>query len=152
MKSVLVKIGLSAAYFPAVFKISEQESNRWQNTLDICRDIANETESYGTPILFVLLPGPFQVNKDQFYNAVESFGLDPDSVDLDQPSRIMDSLFAGAGLNLIDPLEQIRLKAKTGMTLYGRIDGHFSPEGHAVTAEIILPIIEMELSNRIEGL
>lgn len=143
----LAKLGLTKLYFPPVFDVQEQESSRWKITAEICEDIQNEFHKYGIPVFFVLLPSSYQVHEDIFREYAEGFDVDPATVDLRQPGRLLKEVFLQKGVLLVDVLEHMRGKVKLGEQMYGTIDRHFNENGHRVVAEYILPTVESFLTD-----
>lgn len=137
----LSKAGLTAYYFPDVFSLSSSESTRWDTTTSICKLIADEFEKYKTQCFFVLLPAPYQVHAEIFYNYIRGFGIKRNLVDLEQPNKILKEKFGLNGLELLDPLIFMREKAYEGLRMYGKIDNHFNITGHEVMANYLTPII-----------
>jgi hypothetical protein len=138
----LAKLGLTPMYFPAVFKISEEASDRWDVSTAICRDIYEEFRRRGAGTLFVLIPAPYQVDQAAFARYVEAFNIDVASVDLELPNKLLARRFSEASLRLVDPLPQMRLRHEAGVQLYGVVDRHLNAEGHRVLAETLLPVVK----------
>lgn len=59
----------------------------------------------------------------------------------------MKALFESDSLLLVDPLEYMREKAKTGIKMFGTIDSHLNVSGHKIVAEYITPVIESFVVN-----
>jgi len=150
-QTIRSRIGLTAAYFPSVFMLSEKDSKRWQITVEICQEIEHVFAENGTPVFFVLLPAPYQVHKDEFYRYVEMFDIKLDSVYIDQPNTILGDMFESKSLHLIDPLKHMRKIAEHGQVMYGHIDNHFNECGNRVVAEYIIEIVEEYLLYQLEG-
>ena len=64
--------------------------------------------------------------------------------------HLLRESFSEAGLHLLDPLTHMRERAAEGLSMYGSIDRHFSEDGHRVTAEFILPVVEEYLRMALE--
>ena len=146
-KSLLIKVGLSAEYFPPYFEKSNAASNIWKTTSDICASIDALFDSHETPVLFVLLPTPYQVHQEIFQDYVQSFGIDKTKIDLEQPNKLLSDLLKGKKITLLDPLEFMRYNASKGGNLYGKIDNHFNENGHNFIAQYLQPFIENVLLN-----
>jgi hypothetical protein len=87
----------------------------------------------------VLIPTDFQVDKPTFDGYVSGFGIDPATVDLDQPTRRLLEEFAERKLQVVDALPKFRELSATGNVLYGDIDPHLSAAGHRALADLLLP-------------
>ena len=90
----------------------------------------------------MLIPASYQVNKKTFDWYLNAFEIDPALVDLDQPSKILTAELTRRNLKVIDTTEALRRAYNTGAgELYGKIDPHFSPKGHQIVAETLIPYI-----------
>lgn len=147
-QAFLMKVGLTAYYFPRIFYLSEKESGRWDVTADICKKIKDELSKYDIPGFFVLLPAAYQIDEERFSQYVSGFNIPRKSVDLMQPNILLKTSFEQRGLALIDVLEFMRQKQKEGFKMYSRIDGHLNKEGHKAVADYLTPIIELYLSKK----
>ena len=88
--------------------------------------------------LFLLIPGSYQVDEAEFNRFQKMFKIDPASIDLDQPSRLITQEFSARGLTVLDSTGTLRAATLSGNAdLYGRIDNHFSAEGHEVVARYL---------------
>jgi hypothetical protein len=140
-EALLMRLGLVAEYFPAELMRREAGSPRWVVTANICRDIAEVARQHGLPTLFVLLPTPFQVDREEFWRFVRGFGIDPATVDLEQPNRLVAAELRARGLRFVDVLPAFRDAHRAGRRLYGRVDRHLSPAGHELLARVLEPIV-----------
>jgi hypothetical protein len=139
LDNVRMKVGLHPLDFPREFMRSEQTSQRWDVTADICHDIRELAKRSGARALFVLIPTDFQVDEATFTAYVNGFGIDPTAVDLDQPIRRLLEEFAERDLDVVNALPKFRELSDAGKVLYGDIDPHLSPEGHRALADLLLP-------------
>jgi hypothetical protein len=147
-KWLRMKLGLSPYYFPDVFMTETRSSACWSTTAEVCRSIHDEFSRHGTPCFFVLLPPDYQTDERIFHSYMKSLNVDVASVDLEQPNRILQRLCKASSLLLIDPLEHMRAKTKTGVTMYGYIDSHLNAQGHRVVAEYLVPIIRPMIAEK----
>ena len=145
---LLMRLGLSAEFFPDEFYRSEAASPRWEITADILADIAHAAAEVGTPTLIVLLPTVFQVESEIFEEYLLGFGIDRTRVDLGQPNRLLREALRDRGLNVVDLLPPLQEAHERGTRLYGRIDRHLSAEGHYVIAGYLEPIVATYLGRR----
>ncbi|MDD5218034.1 MAG: hypothetical protein PHN49_11295 [Candidatus Omnitrophica bacterium] len=138
MQFILTRVGLTANYFPEIFLKSEKGSPKWRIQTEICEKIRDEFQNQNTPVTFVFLPAVYQVQQDDFHSFLRNFNIPFDSVDLEQPNRMLAALFKEKSLAFIDPLEAMRKQAKNGALLYGKTDAHLTRAGHRVVAETII--------------
>lgn len=141
---LLQSMGLTSRYFPAVFDISQADSDRWEVTTRVCKKIRSEFGAEGIPVKFVLIPTTYQVNTRIMQEYIQDFDINMDSVDLKQPNRILAELFARDSLSLFDPLDFFEAKTQNGEILYGRFDAHFNAEGHRAMADYLMSIFTEE--------
>ena len=142
------KLGLTTYDFPEVFLLREADSAKWEVTAGICRDIAEVAASYGVPVLFVLVPTYYQVDRTKFDRFVRAVGLDSTAVDLVQPNRLLTDALRALDLDVLDPLRALQTAHRNGLKVTGDVDWHLSPDGHAVVARYIEPAVVALLGNR----
>ncbi len=137
LETLRMRLGLTPAYLPAGVLRTEASSPRWKVTAETCRDIAELAAAQGTPSVFILVPASYQVDEDVFKTYLKGFNIDPEKVDLDQPSNLLAQSLAAHELNVIDGLAFFRTVHAQGVRLYGEVDRHFTPEGHAALASLV---------------
>lgn len=146
--TLLMRLGLTAEYFPDEFRKREASSPRWKITADICEDIGAAAKASGLPLLIALIPAPFQVEREAFQEYVIGFGINPDSVDLDQPNRLLGTELRARGLWVVDPLVAFRRAAENGVPLFGPVDRHFTPQGHELLTTVLTTLLADSLARR----
>jgi hypothetical protein len=149
LHAILMRMGLTADDFPEEVLRKEATSTRWDVTADILADIAGLARRHGIPSLFVLIPAPLQVEPSVFQGYTRGFGLDPNALDLDQPSRLMRARLEGRGLAVLDVLPEFRAADRSGPRLYGTVDQHLSPRGHEVLERLVEPGVVALLRGRV---
>ena len=145
-RSLLVRQGLSAGYFPENLKAGFAGARDWEVTADILGEIADLAEARGVPTLFVLIPDHVQIHSDRLTSYVRDFGVNPGTIDVDQPDRIMAGKLSARGLRVVDAIGTFRAAAAAGNTLYGTVDPHLSPAGHQALWTLLRPILAEELA------
>ncbi len=140
-ETLLMHFGLTASYLPAVINVEAEKSEGWDITADIAADIAGLAEANGVRAYFVLIPAAYQVDQAVRRKYLTGFGVDPADVDFELPSRKLVAAFGDRGLVLIDLLADFRQASATGEQLYGKVDRHLSPRGHARLAAVLSPIL-----------
>jgi hypothetical protein len=140
--SVLRRLGLAEDTVPEIYQIAKRDSLVvWEVTSEIFLDIESRFVQAGTPVLFVLLPQSFQVEREVWQDWIRSAGVPVDSVDLELPNYVLANAFESRGMVLHDALYFLRVKAQEAEPLYGKVDRHFSPTGHEAMAEFLLETI-----------
>ncbi len=144
MRVPLARLGLTPLTFPSEFTVAGASGLDWETTAKVCEKIQGAFQDRETPVLFVLLPTPFQVHDDMLADYLSSFGIEPTSVDLELPNRMLASEFQKRRLKFVDVLPA--MQAQSGqMRMYGSVDQHFNENGHRVVAETIEPLAAAEL-------
>ena len=140
---LLMKLGLTAYYFPWNFFKSEKKSKRWEITANVCKEIHEEFSKYNIPLFFVLIPVHLQFDEGIFNKYLKNFDISKDEVDINQPQKILTELFQKYDIPYYDPYDYMRMKSdKNNITLYGAVDNHFNVNGHEVLSEFLFPIVK----------
>ena len=148
LQTLRMRWGLTAAYFPRVYRRSEADSPRWDNTAAICAEIAALARQRKVPVLFVLIPAPHQVDSRVFLDYVRGFDIDTTQVDLSQPTRRLEQSLKAKGLVVVDALPTFLEAHGRGLVLYGKVDNHLSPAGHETLAALLEPRVFQALGGR----
>ena len=138
-EAVRARLGLTAEEFPVDLLRHEAGSPRWSVTAEICRDIREAAAAHGVPVLFVLVPAPYQVDSTDFSQALREFKIEPGAVDLEQPNHLLAEEMHRYRLTVLDALPEFRRGANSGARLYGTVDRHLSREGHDVLERLVEP-------------
>jgi hypothetical protein len=139
-KTIRIMLGLSRAEVPNGLLTDFQDSPEWTVSADICQRIADVATAGGARTVFLLIPAVEQVDRQMFDDFTRAFAVDTSRIDLDQPNRILKDELESRGLEVIDLLPLMREAHGTGGRLYGRVDWHFTPRGHAIVASHLLPV------------
>lgn len=140
---LLMRAGLSARRFPTACLITERESERWRVTAEALRDIDGLARANDIPILFLLIPGAYQVDTDLGLKYASALGLSPSEIDLDQPSKRLLEEPALEDLEVIDATTSMRKALQeSGEPLHGAIDTHLSRAGHRFLADLVAARLE----------
>lgn len=147
-KQIRMRMGLSPEFFPLEYRRREATSPRWDNTADLLQRLAAEAAARGTPAVFVMVPPVFQVDSTLLAGEATSLGIPPESVDVNQPTRLLGSRLESRGLTVVDLVPALRAAHGRGAVLYGSIDRHFSPAGHQVLADTLVPLVAGAIERR----
>jgi hypothetical protein len=131
-EALRIRLGLSAADMPRSLRKARADAPEWEVTTDILAEIDSLARETGQPVLFTLIPSEYQVDRVLFDAHVGAFGLDASALDLDQPNRRLREVMEGRGLRVVDVLDDFREAHEAGVRVYGAVDPHLSPEGHAI--------------------
>lgn len=144
MQPLLARMGLTATTIPKVIFRSAANQEFWDITADICREIAANGMEQGVTTLFILIPPAYS-----FIDVpLKELGYDPQTMDLNQPYRIMKAKFEANRLQVVDLVPAFEEKHRAGWSCYGNIDSHFNAEGHRAAANAILPHALAELRKK----
>jgi lysophospholipase L1-like esterase len=136
LKFLLMRLGLSADYFPSTLMKSEASSTAWSTTADILKEVADRAAARRLHAVFVLLPSPEEADPAQAVATAKGFGIDPASFDTDQARVRLGEEMARRNLDVVDATPALRA-AISGRTpdVYGQVDNHLGKAGHRVVAE-----------------
>ena len=137
LELLLIRLDLTERYMPWGVQQENRDAEAWGVTANILADVASHGEKEGTPTLFVLIPSEHQVNPRALRQHAQAMGYDPDTLDPEQPSRIMTEEMQDRGLWSLDVLPALRAAHDDGRQVYGSVDPHFTPAGHEIVWEAI---------------
>ncbi len=149
LESLRIRLGMSPFFMPRTLLREMADAPAWGLTAEICAELAASAEAVSAPTLFVLLPAGYQVDRERFERHLALLDVEPDSVDLDQPSRLLRAALAGRGLEAADATPALVAAYERGeRDVFGRIDAHLSPAGHRVVADWLEPLVRERLVTR----
>jgi len=137
MVTLRMKLGLSTIYFPREYLAAEAHSPRWDNTANILAEIEDVASSHGVPTLFVLIPPQFQVDHKILDRHIRAFAIEPTKIRIDQPNELLGRRLRNRGMRVMDLTPMLREAVTDGVKPYGKVDSHFSAEGHALAWSVI---------------
>lgn len=85
-------------------------------------------------VVVLAIPDEVQVDRRLFDAVCARYGLDPAAYDLDLPQARLAAICRELGLELLDPLAEMRERTARGEVLYIPDDSHWNGEGNAVAA------------------
>lgn len=104
--------------------------------------LARLSHEEGFRTIFIVLPDKLQVDPRLLNAKASHFGVDPASLDVELPNRVVDAELEKFNIRYFDVLDC--MKGNAG--LYYRVDLHFTPSGHAMVArclqDTLLPAID----------
>ena len=140
LESLRMRAGLHAMQFPEAYVTSIAETPRWDVTADLCLRIAQVAEEHGVRTVFVLIPDAIQVAPDELDEYLQGYGIDPATVDLQQPNRLLTAELRERGLTVVDPLPEFIAANERGVHTHGDVDAHFTVEGHRLLTDLVEPL------------
>jgi hypothetical protein len=140
-----VRLGMWEWGFPDVMRRERANGPEWEVTAGICSDLAAFARERGVAVLFLVIPQYIQMDPDAMAGYARALDIDLTTVDIDQPSRRLARALTERGLEVIDLLDPLRSAHRRGPSMFGRVDRHFSPAGHLVTARQIEPWLRRTL-------
>ncbi len=138
-QGILMRLGLTAIEVPTELRRDQASSPRWSITADILAAMDSLATVHGISALFVLIPSIEQVDAQVLKTRVHAFGIEPGSLDVDQPSRLLSAELGKRKLRYVSLLEPLRTAQARGLSLYGRVDTHPSADGHRVMWNAVAP-------------
>lgn len=137
LRGILMRLGLSAIAVPAGISTRDSTSTMWDTTAAICSDIAKVGARHGIPVLFTLIPAPIAVDHSLAEESLRNLGLDTDSLDLGQPTRLTQRALEAQRLAVVPAEPFFESAYASGQRLYGTVDRHLTPAGHEVLARAL---------------
>jgi hypothetical protein len=115
--------------------------NETEKQLERANEIAKE---HNIKIVILDIPSSFQVSDELMKEALNAYGVSPWGFDFAYPERkIRELLEDKPNLVFVETLDEFR---QSGKRLYYSKDPHWTPEGHALAAEILeRKLLEMGL-------
>lgn len=144
-----MRLGLSPRYLSSAFARSERDSYRWSLTARRCARIARDARAHGVPTVFVILPTVYQIDPMVGAAYRRGAGSADDEIDYGQVTEILVPALRELELEVVDLTPVFRHAFADGKReLYGSVDPHLSPAGHALTAETVAPLLRDLLVGR----
>jgi len=142
LKYTLMKLGLTAYYFPQMLLRNQASSNSWKVTADILEEIAVMGKHHDLKTLFVLLPSPSEANPEEGLETASAFGITSEEIDLDQAHLLLGEQLRRRDLSAVDMTPALRAAIRERMPdVYGRVDNHLGRRGHQIVANTIEEVI-----------
>jgi lysophospholipase L1-like esterase len=142
LKYTLMKMGLTAYYFPLTLLRDLAQSNMWEITSDLLQEIAIMGKHHDLKTLFVLLPSPSEANPEEGVETANAFGISSDEIDLDQAHMVLGEQLRRRNLSVVDMTPALRAAIKERIPdVYGRVDNHLGKAGHQVIAHTLEEIM-----------
>lgn len=92
----------------------------------------------GAQTVVVVIPHEIQVSEPAREKFLAAVGMRAEDVELDQPQNVLAQWGAHAGVAVIDLAPEFRASAEQGKTLYLENDGHWTRDGHALAAAVVV--------------
>lgn len=124
-------------YRRAVQDTSAAWREAWDVTEAVVRRLEADVEADGAAFRAVILSGPAEVHPE--LRSAMIAGLDEAEFDWDLPNRRSAELLQRAGAAHTNVLPAARAAAGSGESIHFRTDGHYTPAGHRVVADVVLP-------------
>lgn len=147
LQGLLMRAGLTALEIPTELRRDQAAAPRWALTGAILADIDSLAAARGIPVVYALIPSIEQVDAAALTLRLEAFGVDPASLDLDQPDRLLTSELGRRGVTAVSLLGPFREAHSRGVRLYGRADPHLSAAGHRVIWNQLAPVMAHALGD-----
>jgi lysophospholipase L1-like esterase len=113
----------------------------WDATQIILRNLKRRCKDQQIQLAVFMIPDRFQIG-NHFFNLLRKRypSIHEESWDNHLPNRKMESICRQLGIDFIDPLETFVSSGKS-QSLYYPNDGHFTPDGNRLVADILFSYI-----------
>lgn len=133
LKYLLMRLRLTAYYFPDTMLLSEAASPRWGVTAGILESIAALASARDLRTVFVLIPSSEEADIAEGLATARAFGIPRETFDPDQPHRLLKAEMERRHLVVIDATPALRDAIAAGTPdVYGKVDNHLGKPGHRV--------------------
>jgi hypothetical protein len=112
----------------------------WAETLDYVQEARDVSVAHGAAFLLVSLSDVWRVSDDGIGGLFESYpAMRELTWDFEQPERRLEAYSAAHGIAYLPLLPAFRdAKQRSGRPLHWAADGHWTPAGHQLAAELVL--------------
>jgi hypothetical protein len=138
LKFLLMRVGLSAHYFPETLLVEQASADRWEVTASIFEEISNTGRQHGTDTLFVLIPSLAEADPAEGQKLANALGVKLEAVDFDQAHGLLGEELRKRSLTFVDTTPALRAAMREHSSeIYGRLDTHLGKGGHLTVANCI---------------
>ncbi len=147
---LLSRFGLRPFNLPPDFcrrEFSERMQRNWEYTQTILQHAAQQTAEHNERFIVLILPTSYQVYQATWDEYIAALQLDPREYDLEKPQRLLKEFFSHHGIEWVDALPVLRNKI-IGPPLFFSVDGHLTPEGHAIVGQALCEYLKSTSAKR----
>ena len=137
--------GIHPTFFMYQVPLSESHRAVFEFTGDLLAALKREVERKGARLVLVYLPEAITVDANLFEDKKEELPSLKEYVwDLDQPTAALKAAANKSGIPFLDLTDAFRsaFAEDPSAHLYIRRDGHFTEEGNALVARVVLPFFQ----------
>ena len=116
--------------------ITQNVVNGWEFTKPTLKNIACISKQHDVKVAIIIIPTRYQVHQDIWKEFLDVYEIDPETVDLTKPQRILREFGEKNDIEVIDLLPKFK-EIGEEKRLYFKIDGHWNKEGNQLAAEEI---------------
>jgi len=120
--------------------LPERSKKGFELTINIIKEIKQESEQLGASLAVILIPAGFQVYETALDSLMAEYHLDKKNYDIEGLNSLLTKRLKLDGIMVLDLLPVLKKKAETDNGLYAW--GHWKPEAHRIAAEEIYKFIE----------
>lgn len=101
------------------------------------RALSQEVTARGDTLMVAIAPPAFQIETERLNATFSLVGLDPSNASPDAVSGAVRDVLQRNNIAHCDLVDPLRRAHQAGGEMYLQYDGHWSPKGHAVVADVI---------------
>jgi hypothetical protein len=99
--------------------------------------LSQEVDARGDTLMVAIAPPAFQIETERLNATFSLVGLDPADATPDAVSNAVRDVLQRNNIALCDLVDPLRRAHQAGGEMYLQYDGHWSPKGHAVVADVM---------------
>ncbi len=101
------------------------------------RALSQEVNAHGDTLMVAIAPPAFQIETERLNATFSLVGLDPSHATPDAVSNAVRDVLQRNNIAHCDLVDPLRRAHQAGREMYLQYDGHWSPKGHAVVADVM---------------
>jgi len=118
------------------FEQIEDEQNHWNRTLSYIKKTAELSKQLNATFILTTYPYGHQISKDEWSDGRTLYGFEQNKIYSDRAEKVLAQFAKDNNIVFIPTFE--KFKQSKVYPKYFAYDGHFTPQGHEVMADVIM--------------